>query len=323
MTPFPRMFSTLRKQSCIGFIVAFAAINLLAKSQPPTSVYSEISPEYERTALEGGGYEAETYVFGKGVCLDEKGTDESLSSMSFWDVAQVIAESLYEADYIPTPNPKETDLMIVLNWGRTNPSVDGIGGLEIDSLAAAMNGASETGAMAAEAASETPTTRWETQTQAGEMHKLHQTQLSKQYEQLEQMLVMQGMGDDARSDANAFNARLLGYQEVLQRSSELANSVTPIRNYIRDAMHELESPRYFVILQAYDFETAFKEKKKKLLWTSRFSISAEGRDFAEELRNMAMASARLFGTDSKSLRRKLTPGRVEFGELEYMGVEEE
>ena len=317
------MFFALCKKSCIAFFVAFAAMNALAKSQPPTSVYSEISPEYERTAREGGGYEAETYVFGKGVCLDEKGTDESLTRMLFWDVAQVISESLYEADYIPTPNPKESDLMIVVNWGRTNPSVDGIGGSEIDYLAAAMNGVSETSAMAADAASKMPTSRGEPQSQAGEMHQLQQTQLSQQYQQLEQMLVMQGMGDDARSDANAFNARLLGYQEVLQRSNELANTVTPIRNYIKDAMNELEIPRYFVILQAYDFETAFKEKKKKLLWTSRFSISAKSRDFGEELRNMAMASARLFGTNSKSLKRKLTPGRVEFGELEYMGVEEE
>ena len=90
-----------------------------------------------------------------------------------------------------------------------------------------------------------------------------------------------------------------------------------------DLMEELESSRYFVILQAYDFQKAWKEKTRKILWTTRFSIRAKGRQFDKELWQMAMASSRIMGSDTKGLARNLEMPRVEFGELEYLGVEKD
>jgi len=324
MIPVRPIINQIKTLSSFAMVFLFSATTTHAdsKSTPHTSVYSEVSPDYHRTANEEGGYKPETYVVGKGVCLDTSENDESLTRVGFWDVAHVISEALIQSDYIPAPDPNKADLMIVLSWGKTTPHDDGMSGNAIDHLAAAMSGVNQANEMVAKSEAMTPGPGTDGQDQTREMHQLRGMQRAQQNQQLEQMLVLQGMEQDSRTRANAFNARLLGYHEELQRANELSENLA-MRDRFNNILSELESPRYFVILQAYDFQTALKEKKQKLLWTTRFSINAKGRAFDKELRDMALASAKLFGSDSKSLKRSLTPGHVEFGELEYLGVEKE
>jgi len=293
-----------------------------AKPIPETSVFSDISPDYQRTPLVGGGFVPETYVVGKGVCMDQTGEDESLSKTSFRDVSHIIAEALARDDFVPAPEPKNAKLLIVFNWGRTTPFEGNSSGSDLNRLGASMNASAQTTAQLAQAQAFSPSSRWQNQSVSQAMFQLQQSQLSEQNDELGQMLALQQMDQSARERADLFNARLLGYHLELKRAAELKDFMLSANFSVDSVLDEIESPRYFVILQAYDFQMMLKEKTRKLLWTTRFSVSAKGHSFDEELRNMAMASVGLFGSDSKTLKRGLDSSRVEIGELEYSRVDE-
>jgi hypothetical protein len=82
----------------------------------------------------------------------------------------------------------------------------------------------------------------------------------------------------------------------------------------------LEVDRYYVILRAFDFQTAWKQKKLKLVWETRFSLAERTRDFGEELPYMALSAARYFGQETGGLMLDPLPnGHVDFGELKNEG----
>ena len=281
---------------------------LFSDSYPKTVAFAEKRPDYQRTMLPSGKYRPETYVFGQGVIMDKSDSDESVNALSFAQVARILADALYEADYIPTPKASETELLILVSWGRTQPMDSGISGLAMDGISRAVNNMGQLNYLSDDRSS----------TSLG-----LSAMLRSEFEsEIDSFSMMQRMADTIRNEQNTYNAQLLGYGPDLERSQIFGDTVLTMQSYHNDLMNELEEPRYFVILQAYDFQKMKNEKKRDLLWTSRFSIRAKGRRFDENLWAMAMASSRVFGGDSEVLKRHLTPGRVEFGELEYMGVEQ-
>ncbi len=285
--------------------IALAPAVVCSAAKPAaTSAFAEVSPNYERVRLDSGRYQPETYAFGEGILFDRSGKDPSLTSLTFREMATIIAEALLEADYVPTPSPEETDLLIVLSWGKTMPQDDGLGSIARNGLSEAMNSMTQL-----------------SQLGAGESDAAASMQ-SELEGRLDQMLMLQDMAEQQRRRANAMNAQLLGYHRSLRHATELMQTFAPMRSVHDDLMLELESPRYFVILQAYNFQKWFQDGTRVMLWSTRFSIHAKGRRFDEELRNMALASSRVMGTDSKRLQRHLRPARVEFGELEFLGVED-
>ena len=72
---------------------------------------------------------------------------------------------------------------------------------------------------------------------------------------------------------------------------------------------------------AYDFQKIWKQKKRELLWETRFSIRQRGHDFDQQLTAMAQQASKYFGKDSHGLvRENLPEGRVELGELKTLGT---
>ena len=306
-----------RRQKNGNLLVIILLTSLLPQLQAGktsvTTAFSETSEAYKRVMLPSGHYEPETYAFAKGDMLDQSGRDESLTQLSFREIGAVLAEALADADYVPTPNPEATDLLIVVNWGKTIPFGGSIGGMATDGIIDSMEG------MQAAGGYEYP---------EGELSGLNtslnplENSMSGYYAGLlDQGLAMQQMEDDARDAANAYNAKLLGYHEAVRDARSRAAYITMLRDYHLQVIKEIEVPRYFVILQAYDFQEMWKHKERKLLWTTRFSIRAQGSRFDEKLKAMAMSASRVMGEDSKNLVRNLRPTRVEFGELEYLGVD--
>jgi hypothetical protein len=85
-------------------------------------------------------------------------------------------------------------------------------------------------------------------------------------------------------------------------------------------MSALEVDRYYVILRAYDFQTAWKQKKLKLVWETRFSLAERTRDFGAELPYMAFSAARYFGQETGGLMLDPLPdGQVDVGEVRNEG----
>jgi len=113
------------------------------------------------------------------------------------------------------------------------------------------------------------------------------------------------------------NVRILGFQNELARADMLS-----FTSFARDFYDEFHARRYFVVLKAYDFQVAKKEKRLKLLWESRFSIRSQAVSFTAELPVMTAFAARTFGRETRGI---LDPdsikGRVKIGELTILGEE--
>ena len=119
-----------------------------------------------------------------------------------------------------------------------------------------------------------------------------------------------------RDMLDARNARILGYQDALERAYSV-----PHMSFTQDALIEISDNRYYVVLQAYDFRTAVKERKLKPLWTARLSMREDHNNFARALDDMLRNGARYLGQDSKGLHRDINPEtRVELGPMDIIGT---
>jgi hypothetical protein len=87
---------------------------------------------------------------------------------------------------------------------------------------------------------------------------------------------------------------------------------------------ELDRERYFIILNAFDYQLMMKEQEVKQLWSCRISTRNRGTNFMDALEFMNKAAAPAFGKDlDKLLTPRVDPnGSVEMGELEVLGTEE-
>lgn len=126
---------------------------------------------------------------------------------------------------------------------------------------------------------------------------------------------------NAKDAIDFFNASLMGFDEDARYLGggnpgySIMGSI--IRNVHAATLSAVEVDRYYVILRAYDFQSAWKLRKRKLLWETRFSLSERSHDFGRDLPAMAQSASAYFGQDSYGLvRTPLVPeGRVRIGEL--------
>ncbi len=135
-----------------------------------------------------------------------------------------------------------------------------------------------------------------------------------------------------RDQLNYANAQLLGFnlegpfrgmRDPMSDPSEVffgpSFRQTMLNTVYGDVMAAIEVDRYWVILEAYDFQSAWKHKKLKLLWETRFSLSARRHDFERDLPAMAQSASLYFGRDSFGLVLKPVPeGRVDIGEAKVV-----
>jgi len=304
-----RKFPTQTRLTLLG---ALCFVSLTATAKPPkTTAFAEIAVDYHRVMLPSGRYKPETYVVAEGQKLDLDGTDESLHVLDFSGVAHIISNALYEADYVPTPtqNPEQTDLLIVIHWGKTTPLVN-------SGMFASSSGYTLVGGGTIHAAH----LDWYKDMPPPASDPMPFSQVKPD---MDSFHAGQSFLQNIRHQQNAYHARLLGYANDLNRCRLLGQTVLSMKHQETDLRSQLESPRYFVILQAYDFQKMKQEKKQKMLWSTRFSIQAKDRQFDESLLPMAMAASRVIGKHTDYLKTHLIPARVEFGELEYMGMEQE
>lgn len=125
-----------------------------------------------------------------------------------------------------------------------------------------------------------------------------------------------------RDSGNFRTAALLGYRKALLNHRDLRAWGVNGTVY-GDLVADLEEPRYFVILTAFDFHTAWMEKKLVPLWSTRISLATRGNHFTAALPDMSRFAARFFGQDSKGLIRRLNPtGKVELKDLQILGAVE-
>lgn len=115
------------------------------------------------------------------------------------------------------------------------------------------------------------------------------------------------------------NAALLGFDSESALDRRGFDDPTSIMAHIKREVHAnlmsaLEVDRYYVILRAFDFQEAWRRKRIRLLWETRFSLAERRHDFGLALPVMADVASKFFGQDSHGLLLEPPPeGRVEIG----------
>jgi hypothetical protein len=127
-----------------------------------------------------------------------------------------------------------------------------------------------------------------------------------------------------RDEIDYQNAKLLGFdsESLLQAATDASTvfygqsfRARMLENLHADVLSAIEVDRYFVVLQAFDFQSAWRHRGMKLLWETRFSLSERRHDFQRDLPAMAQDAALYFGKDTYGLVLKPIPeGTVRVGE---------
>lgn len=251
---------------------------------------------YVRPKLADGTFAPQTYAFGNGGHMSGPMADSTIDKLDFMDIARVIAKPLADRKYFPATDPNKTDLLIMVYWGTTtgtrDPSNKAIFDIAQASQAPVLPPAGPPPPGGSNAPAAGP----------GSRQTIDDTSLE---------LMM--LANKQRNDADVRNAMLLGYESELAETSILEN--TALSGSREALISDLEDNRYFVVLMAYDFRVAWKQKKHKLLWETRISLRQRGNDFGKRLPEMMANAERYFGEDSDGLIRNQIPeGRVEVGE---------
>ena len=121
--------------------------------------------------------------------------------------------------------------------------------------------------------------------------------------------------DQSRRDEQT--AKVLGYTDELARNNDMARFAGSDRFNI--LINEVQEPRYYVVVTAYDFDEITNQKKKKRKpdpeWITRFSIRTRGNDFMDRIDDMAenrvvsFANARVKSRSGTCRSSKRTPLR--------------
>jgi hypothetical protein len=284
-----------------GFALVFSAMLLtpaaagFGDDAGVVAVYSSVSPAYTRTALPGGSFKPEIYAFGEGGAWGGSLNDFTIDKLRFLDIAHVISPTLARQNYLPGRDPRQTDLLIMVYWGTTSGTNDTSSSPEY-----------QIGNQMMKEALMMPSS-------------IHASSTNI----LAQSDVIITMANRMRDRQNLENAKVLGYLPEMVRLEKFRGTV--FNSFLRqDVVDDVEENRYFVVLLAYDFQTLWKHKQRKLLWETRFSIRERRNDFGKALAAMAENASRYFGQDSHGLIRKRLPDvNVTIGDPKFMGYEPE
>ena len=278
-----------------------------------TSVYSEVRNGYARQKLPDGSFKREYYAITNGVYSPGRDKDRSIDGVRFPDLAGMVAQVLARRNYYFAPDAKSADLLLVIHWGTTIPFRDAQYGNAAINLVDSANSF-----RLADTVAHTPNDR--ITRDRGGIQSPEMTVRQVALEQLQGDLYTMLMFEGARRDADTYNAQLLGYVKEINDRDNLSREAGAGLAY-DDLVSDIEAPRYYVVIAAYDFRAATQLKEQKLLWVTRVSIQAQGNRFNERLKDMLASACRYLGQDSGHLIRQYHQGEVSFGDLKVLGYE--
>lgn len=238
--------------------------------------------------------EYQTYHFVEGQYFGGTTRDKGMETMGFIDIAKSLATALEKRKFYPEPDPHLGDLLIMISWGRTDRNFDLRETLGIDS----QNDMLSDSAKDRIGSNDMPTDAmakaiFNHEALSSAAESMFKTRFSK-------------------SKTSAF--ALLG----LERGIEDV--------YGKDLAEEaLDTERYFVVVNAFDYQHLLKEKELKQVWFVKYNCRAIGVGFENAINTMNRAVSGTFGVKLDKLVkfRGDTEGSAELGEVEVVGTEEE
>lgn len=265
-----------------------------------TAVFSRVSNEYRRERLPDGLFKPEYFAIANGGMVPGTSRDETVDRVTYPQIAGLVLPQLARQGYHYAKAAGQATLLLVLHWGNTIP-YNNINyqqslvpaGQAVSQLQQLKNG----GAVGAD--------------------------LDAASAQLEQALMSVNMENLVRDQFVAPNARLLGYIEDINESNDIRRFAGGGQRYT-DLMADVEEPRYYVIISAYDFREATEHGRQKLLWVTRVSVRTPGNSFDDSVAAMLKNASHYFGQDSgRLIRGEEIKGRVELGDLKFLGEAKE
>jgi hypothetical protein len=282
------------------------------------AVYSAVSPAYTRSPLPGGGFKQESYAFGEGGAQAGATSDSTIDKLHFIDVARMIAPALARKNFLPAKDPHQTDLLIMVYWGTT-VGTDRTSSSPLYQIAEGMMPIATPPPPPPPTGPGNPATANANSGSPGASTARDDANSSA----LTEVLMLTHLANRQRDLQDIENAKVLGYLPELTRLNEYKG--TYFDNFLRqDTISDVEESRYYVVLLAYDFQTLWKTRQRKLLWETRFSIREHRNDFGKALAAMAENASRYFGQDSHGLvRQDLPEARITFGDVKVLEYEPE
>jgi hypothetical protein len=295
----------------VRLILLFASASLAcpwySHAEDVEAIESKLSNGYVRTRLADGTYKPETYAFGKGDKWGGARVDPSVDKLDFTQVAQTMATALADQNYLPTRDPKKTDLLIMVYWGTTMAPEHSIESAGHQQIVRADNVVDRATQALKDAL--TPSDK-----------KMAKEYLASAVIDMNAALAIVGQENRLREDVDMKNATMLGYDSEWLATFD-ARTRTARGLAREDMLTELEEDRYFVVLMAFDFHLMAAQKKAKLLWEARFSIREHDHEFDKSLAAMVAKASGYFGRDSNGLKHETLPdGKVEVGKLKNLGT---
>jgi hypothetical protein len=304
----------VRSSLATGLLFLVALSSARADDAPVgelTVVSSTVHNGYQREKLPDGSLKPVRYAFGEGTFDPGSVADASLDRVKFGQLATLLSAPLAKLGFHPSPDAKEIDQLLVIHWGRTiGWDTKGFGDAygNLNQAHTAMKDAF-------------PTITPDMKTDFGAPRTLGLGGAPGAASEMENLMFMLQKQQEVRARSNLRNALLLGYYGTLEKTPSFwGNMVSAGRELL---IGELEDDRYYVIVAAYDFQAATKQRDRKILWITRFSLDAHGNDFDRSVNRMVKAAASYFGRSSDGLQRARMPnGRAIPGKLEVINYEE-
>ena len=259
-------------------------------------INASADPEYVE-ATKGKAYQ--TYHFKEGKQYRGSKRDRSVEDMDFTEVLQVTADYLKTQGFYPAANTDVGDLLILVSWGSTTLDTDFNQVMGVTDFGNSNQGD-------ASGPSATPQSQ-------GDAQGMQALQAAAEAEASASSFLPGGPGSYHRD----CNLKLMGFDKGLY-----GDGSTPAQ---RDRLnHDLDRERYFIVLNAFDYQLMMKKQEVKQLWSCRISTRNLGTNFTQAMHFMNKAAAPTFG---KNLDQLVTPrvdpdGNVEFGEIEVISTEE-
>jgi hypothetical protein len=286
-------------------MLVVAAPAVQARKGEIAAIASRSFNDYTRTRLPDNSFKPEMFAFAFGGRLDAPIAGDPIDEVAFKEIIHTLAPALAKRGYFSPANlkPDETDLMVMVFWGTTR-GTDGLS--SSDGLQTTLSNLNQF-------------SRAQAAVPGGAMGidgivSPEQSVANAFRDEYEHSLIQIAAENRWRDKLNEKNAGILGFERNL-RQAYMADFLT----VSRDVIDEVEENRYFVVLKAYDFKKAHKEKVRRILWETRFSIPQRGNNFSQQLAGMADQASRYFGENTLGLvRRELPEVKVILGEAQVL-----
>src|SRR5665213_2469122 len=251
-------------------------------------VSATASKAYTQKKCVNGVPQPETYVFYQGKYFEGLTHDSSITQMSFMDIAHILAPNLAKQNYLPTKDVKTADLLIVVDWGTTVRDESGD-----------------------KTNQEYQALLQDEQAQVLILQQSHGHSIQAMNQLVNDQTQERAMAISIQKIARE-NADLLGYTNTLNKeTSGQWASANGLNSDAESHLSDLNMDRYFIILQAYDYQKILRDgktvdAKRQPVWSVRMNIRADGNNFTEALPAMSRVAADFFGKQEDDLKTKET-----------------